>query len=272
MKTKFSSLIRILFVLFVSGLILYACGMGKSKDETSSETADKKEIELKEVTDYPIPTSVEVIEMLNRAGAPYIIGISNPVENADKYFTEKSKAINLGIYGADLSYASTYEMKQETMNYLMVCKKLIDDLNISSSFNLSFAQRVENNLENKDSLIAIVADSFYDTYVFLTQNQRDDLSLLVMAGSWIEGVFLTSQIAISAEKSEEFIKIVAEQKRPLSKMIELMEPFKDSEKMADLYKDFLELQSIYAEVDKEISSEKFEEISKKIESIRNRLV
>ena len=149
---------------------------------------------------------------------------------------------------------------------------MVDDLNISSSFNLSFAQRVESNLENKDSLIAIVADSFYDTYVFLTQNQRDDLSLLVMAGSWIEGVYLTSQIAVSAEESEEFIRIIAEQKKPLHKMIELMEPFKDSQKMADLYEDFLELQEIYAGVDKEIATEKFEEISKKIESIRNKLV
>jgi hypothetical protein len=271
MTTTKTNLIKSLSVFVVILFFLSSCGAGKNKEQKAIEASEKMGMELKEVSDYPIPTSVEVVEMLNRAGAPYIIGISNPVSNADKYFTEKSKALNLGVYGADLSYASTYEMKQETMNYLKVAKQLIDELNIASSFNLSFAQRVESNLENKDSLINIVADSFYDTYVFLTENKRDDLSLLVMAGSWIEGVYLTSQIAISASDNKEFLNIIAEQKKPLSKLLELIEPMKDEERISDLYKDLNDLKIIYENVDTLISPEKFEEISEKVEEIRTRI-
>jgi hypothetical protein len=75
--------------------------------------------------------------------------------------------LNLGVYGADLSYAGTYEMNQEIMKYLQVSKQLIEELNISTSFNRGFVERVERNLEDKDSLINIVSESFNDTYVFL---------------------------------------------------------------------------------------------------------
>jgi len=259
--------------IFVSIVfLLSSCGTGKDRAQKTAELADKKGIELKGVYEYPIPTSVEVVDMLNRAGAPYIIGISNPVSNVDRYFTEKSKALNLGIYGAGLSYASTYEMKQETMNYFKVAKQLVDELNIASSFNLSFAQRVEANLENKDSLINLVADSFYDTYVFLTENQRDDLSLLVMAGSWIEGVYLTTQIAITASDNKEFMKILAQQKNPLGRLTELFEPMKEDENLIELYNDLLALKAIYAEVEQIITMAQFDEISKKIEAIRTRIV
>ena len=271
MKTICS--IRYFSILAVVLFVVASCGTGKVKEDASEkDPSTRPDISMNEVYDYPIPTSVEVIDMLNRAGAPYIIGISNPADNVDKYFTEKSKALNLGVYGADLSYSSTYEMKQETMNYLKVSRQLIDDLNISSSFNLSFAQRIENNLDNKDSLINIVADSFNDTYVFLTQNQRDDLSVLVMAGSWIEGLYLTTQIVIGASDNQEFLIIIADQKKPLNKLIELIEPIKESDQVSDVYKELLELQIIYEDVETSISSDKFEEIMQKITEIRTKII
>lgn len=272
MRTFKTNLIKCLTIFASITLILSSCGTGKDRGQKSVDMSEKKGVELKGVYEYPIPTSVEVVEMLNRAGAPYIIGISNPVSNIDRYFTEKSKALNLGVYGAGLSYASTYEMKQETMNYLKVAKQLVDELNIASSFNLSFAQRVEANLENKDSLINLVADSFYDTYVFLTENQRDDLSLLVMAGSWVEGVYLTTQIAITASDNKEFLKILAQQKDPLNRLTDLFEPMKEDENLVSLYNDLIELKALYADVDQDISMTKFDEISKKIEAIRTRIV
>ena len=61
-------------------------------------------------------------------------------------------------------------MKQETMLYLDASKKLADEIEISSAFNQTYAERVERNLENGDSLISIISDSFIDTYNYLTKN------------------------------------------------------------------------------------------------------
>ena len=66
---------------------------------------------------YPLPTSAAVIKMLTDLEVGYIIGISNPVENTKKYFSSTTRAINIGVFGADLSYATLYNIQQEVINY-----------------------------------------------------------------------------------------------------------------------------------------------------------
>jgi len=264
---KFSFLlIAILAVMFV-----VSCVSKQAKQAEDSSMTTKEEA-FKSVTKYPIPTAFEVIKLLNKAGATYILSINNPVENVDKYIATKSKALNLGVYGADLSYASTYQMKQETMNYLKVSKKMIDDLQITSAFNVEFAQRVEKNIDNKDSLIQIISNSFYDTYEFLVNNGKDNTSLLVMTGSWIEGLYLTTQIAIVSKNSEDFLKIVANQKEPLNKLVELMKPYESDKDIAEMTQELKPLVDIYATVGADqITKEQFEQILKHITDVRTKV-
>lgn len=201
-------------------LLFAGCGAKKVKDAENIEVT--KEEAFQSVTSYPIPTSFELIQLISKAGASYIISICNPVENMNKYLTEKEKCINLGIYGADLAYATTYQMTQEIMSYLDVTKKLVENLNISIGFNKQLAERVEKNIGNKDSLIMIITNSYYDTYKYLVQNGKDNQSLIVIAGSWIEGLYITSQIAMTSRDNKDFVAIMADQKTALSTIMELL--------------------------------------------------
>lgn len=252
---------------------MVSCSGGAKQAEGDKSDVKTKDETFKSVTKYPIPTAFEVVKLLNKAGASYILSLNNPVENVDKYFTEKSKALNLGVYGADLSYASTYQMKQETMNYLNVSKKLIEELQITSAFNKDFAKRVEDNLDNKDELIQIITDSFYDTYEFLTHEGKDNLSLLVMAGSWIEGLYITTQITVVSKNNEDLMKIIANQKEPLMKLMELLEPAAADAAIADV-KGMLEpLKGLYDEItDEALTPVQFEKIEQEITKIRTSII
>ncbi len=266
--TKFSSLLLVV----VAFMFLISCGSKQAKEAEDSSSTSKEEV-FGSVTKYPIPTSFEVIKLINNAGATYILSISNPVENVDRYIPTKSKALNLGIYGADLSYASTYQMKQETMNYLKVSKKLIDELQITSAFNVEFAQRVEKNLDNKDSLINIISDSFYDTYTFLANNGKDNTSLLVMTGSWIEGLYITTQIALTSKNNEDMLKIIANQKEPLNKLMELMNPYADDKDLSEVMTSLKPLSDIFSTVGTDVLTiEQFESINKAISELRNSII
>lgn len=81
--------------------VLTSCGGGQQASTEAQDENLPKDSLVKEVTKYPLPTAFEVTNLLNKAGASYILSLSNSTSNVDKYFTEKSKAINLGIYGAD---------------------------------------------------------------------------------------------------------------------------------------------------------------------------
>jgi hypothetical protein len=274
MKTTKFDFAKFSFLLLAAVAVMFivSCGSRQAKEAENNSVASKEET-IKSVVKYPIPTSFEVIKLINNAGAPYILSISNPVENADKYIPAKSKALNLGVYGADLSYASTYQMKQETMNYLKVSKKLIDELQITSAFNVEFAQRVEKNIDNKDSLIRIISDSFYDTYEFLMNNGKDNSSLLVMTGSWVEGLYITTQIALVSKNSDDMLKIVANQKDPLSKLLDLMKPYANDKDVVEMTEMLKPLSDIFAKVGAEkLSKEQFDQISKAVVEVRTKII
>ncbi len=263
-------------ITFLLVIILFSCGTrqeGERRAITDNKERDEMPRQLTATLDeYPIPNAVEVIELLQRAHAPYILGISNSSENVDRYFTEHSKALNLGVYGADLSYAGTYEMNQDIRLYLQVCKQLIDELNISTSFNQDFVQRVENNLEDKDSLINIISESFFDTYVFLTENRRDDLSLLVMMGSWIEGMYLTSQIAIGARDNTEISDIILQQDEPLEILLDLLDDHKDDNFIGPFYQDLTEIYDFIENLQSPISNVELDAFTEKMNQIRTKAI
>jgi hypothetical protein len=180
--------------------------------------------------------------------------------------------LNLGVYAADLCYATTYMMKQATMNYLEASKILIDDLGISTTFNITYAERIEANIDDRDSLILVVTESFDDTWNYLVENQQDVLARLVVCGSWIEGIYITSNVASKAIDNTSFLEALARQKNSLNELVGLLEPVKDVEEVSDLYKGLFEIQEFYEGVGDIMTDEQLKIVSEKIDSLRASIV
>lgn len=229
----------------------------------------KKEVE--EIV-YPLPTSFEVTNMLNDIGIAYIIGITNPVENADRYFTEKSKALNLGVYAADLSYASTYQMKQDVMLFLEASKKLTDDLGISAIYNEELVKEVEENIDNKEEWVDIITNSFYEVYEYLQKNDRSNLSLMIVAGSWIEALYLTTHVSSSVYHNYNIVKIIHEQKSSLDKLINILQEYKDDKAISELLQNLGPIKKVYDSIDESLTQQQVEAIILAIESVRDKIV
>ncbi|MBL7111698.1 MAG: hypothetical protein ISS19_07130 [Bacteroidales bacterium] len=271
------------FLLITSSLLLvifFALSGCKNKKSQSSglendliidETGTQEQV-LREITDYPLPTAFEVTKLLIDAGAGYILDLCNRTENIDTYINLKSKALNLGVYGADLSYAATYNQTQETMQYLEATSRLINDLQISTGFNQSLVTRVEDNLDNVDSLILIITESFISTYEYLIENEQDNISVLVLAGSWIEALYITTQITIISINNEKIVDIISDQDKTLEKLIEIMEPLKDDPMIQDIHKSLKELKTHFDKEDKTFTKEQLDALIEKTESVRNKIV
>ncbi|MBA7558792.1 hypothetical protein ES708_00401 [subsurface metagenome] len=274
MKTPifYQSIVKVCLFLLIAVFTFVGCKTKQEKEPASAEEPVKKEAVIEEISGYPLPTSFEITKMLNEARAPYILSICNTNENVGNYFLQKEKALNLGVYGADLSYASTYNMKQETMLYLEASKRLTDEMEISTAFNLNYVERIENNLENGDSMISIISDSFYDTYNHLIINKKDKLAILVMTGSWIEGLYITTQIAITAGDNTKFLDIITNQESSLKKLLEIMEPLKEDEDVSEIHGGLMDLNKIYDTIEEELTEKQLEEISNSIETLRNKIV
>lgn len=261
-------------LLVALSLIFTYCGNKKGSEEKAAEKKQELEEFVETQFEYPIPTSFEVTKMLQQANASYEGGITNDPGNVDKYVPEWQKAMNLGVYGADLSYASTFDKKQESLEFLKASRKLINDLDISTAFNAGMADRVEANLENKDSLIIIITEGFYNTYNYLNQKGEEKTSLLVVAGSVVEGLYITSKLIQQSGHDPELMSVLAQQKDQVKELADMMEQHAEDPNVNRVLPFLRYVNLFYEQIgdDGNISKGQFEDVATSISEMRSEIV
>ena len=270
--------LKSIVILIVTIVLSFSvsCKQGKKSSNENgtlvSTGIDKTHIE-REVREfvYPLPTSFEITEMLQRINAAFILTITNPVSNFDRYLTDSKKAINLGIYGADLSYVATYNQKQEIVNYMNVCKNIIDAMNITGALSTDIIEKVEQNQDDKDFLVELITNTFFDTYEILNQGGRGYSSMLVIAGSWIEALYIATNITKSTFENKEMVQTIAAQKVSLEKLISLMETMTD-ESVVEVTKQLLPIRNIYNTIGENMTIEQLESLTKEISAVRAQMI
>jgi hypothetical protein len=234
-------------ILALSGMMVFsAC---KNKSEGEGEGLDAAALATKEKATkvfYAVPSPAELALMIKATGAKFDKGILNSVDNASKYATIKSKALNLGVYGADLSYVSTFDQTQESMVYMNTCKKLADGLGLTGAIDEEIIKRMEANLNKKDSLVKIISDTYMATDTYLKENERGSESALVVAGGWIEGMYISIQVANANKNNQDIMKRIAEQKDVLENLMGLLGNYAAVEPaVEEIVNELKPLQNIY---------------------------
>ncbi|WP_146161416.1 hypothetical protein [Mangrovibacterium marinum] len=239
---------KLLALALLAGILspaLQSCTGKSPKKETADVAENVIAKEIEEYT-YPLPSAFEVTNMLNSIEASYIIDISNDPTKAESYFEEKTRAVNLGIYTVDLAYATTYNQKAEIQSYFTACERLIRDLDFTSAFEENLPDQIEENLDNKDQLVDIVTNMFQNAYSYLNKQGRTELSYLVLTGSVVEGLYLTTHISENTFQNPEIIKAILFQKDAIAEMEKMMEPYKDSATVKEAYEAIKSINAIYA--------------------------
>ena len=228
---------------------LASCGGDGSEGGSSTnpqDSAAQSEMSKKaKKVFYAIPSPVEMANMIKQSGANYNKDLLNPKENVSKYTTNSSMALNLGIYGADLSYTSIFDQTQPSMQYMACSKKLADALGITGAFTPETVDRLEKNVNNKDSLLQIVSDAYLTTDAYLKENERASTSALIIAGGWIEGLYIATKIAGKDGKNSDIAKRIAEQKSVLENLISLIESYPNDPSLADVLNQLKSLSDVY---------------------------
>jgi hypothetical protein len=196
---------------------------------------------------YNIPSPMETAALLKKAGAQYNGKILNDVKNVDLYTSASKQALNLGIYGADLSYASVFNQTQESMFYSAASRKLADRLGVTTAFDDATLERMERNMNNRDSLLNIISETYWEMDAYLKENGRDNISALLIAGGWVEGLYIASQVALTSD-SPEMRQRIAEQKLSLQDLLSLLETYDQDDVLRPVHADLKALEQLFAPV------------------------
>lgn len=208
--------------------ICFALSCGQGNTDTSETTDDSAVIDLnKEVVSAEnvfiyIPSPIQTADLIKQAGARFDKALLNDPDNISLYTTTASMALNMGIYGSDLAFAGIFNQNAETIKYMDCTRKLADGLHVLAAFSDDRKTRLENNINNRDSVLGIITDSYWDCDAMLQENEQAHASALMIAGGWIEGLYLACRVAESTNSNDIRIRIV-EQRSSLDKLIVLLD-------------------------------------------------
>lgn len=292
---------RFFLLLGTCGVLLFpSCSDNNAEGEGQTDDTLQLKVNTNAVKAenvfYYIPSPIETANLLKKAGADYDKELLNPIENVAKYTSTSARALNLGVYGADLSFTGIFDQSTESMLYMKCANNLASELRIAGAFGQNMRDRLEANSTNRDSILNIITDAYWDCDAILKENGQENTSALMIAGGWVEGFYLAAVIADKTKNGDVRVR-VAEQKLSLETLVALLESKKDDKEVAAVLNDLRELKVLLDRLPKNttetvvkddekgksteigaapgtptISDEQFKEIVARITAIRTAIV
>ena len=245
LKNRWFHIITLLF-LFIG----ISCNNTPQEEDNKDPLAEQEQKNKQEQVFYTLTTPIELVALMNQMGLYYNESLLNPTDNVTKYTTANLQAINLGVYAADLTYSSLFNQFQSTLKDFEASKKLADGLGITDAYEAGELNRIQDNINQKDSLLKIMSECLSNTDAYLKDNYRVGISLLVLSGGWIEGLYIATQTYNAESTSPNFGSLIGEQKISLENILKLIEIYQDESgvDLTQIRKDMTELNKLYANV------------------------
>lgn len=212
----------------LTGAVCFAVSCGQNQTETTENTNDSSQIDLNndvvsaENVFMYIPSPIQTANLIRQAGAQYNAELLNDPLNAPRYSSTAALALNMGVYGSDLAFAGIFNQADGITKYMDCTRKMADGLHVMAAFSDDRKERLQNNINNRDSVLNIITDSYWDCDAMLQDNDEAHASALMIAGGWIEGLYLACRVAESTNSNDIRIRIV-EQRSSLDKLIILLD-------------------------------------------------
>ncbi len=258
MSTKFFPFLPVkIAAIFLVAILFSGCGSDKQKSRSGEITLDESELDkdlLEDISSakqifYSLPSPLETAMLIKSAGATYDEELLNPVENTSNYTTNRSMALNLGIYTTDLSFASLFDQTQTSIKYMNAAKEMADGLGILDAIDNNTIERLEENINNRDVIMDIISETFMSSSSFLTENERPALASIVLVGGWIEGLYIASDLVGDASiEGNKLVERIVDQKLSFDIVLKLLEDNKDNSDVAAIMEDINDLKTTFDKI------------------------
>ncbi len=290
-----------LYFLFSIPLLLYSGCRQEGKEQPEKENG----IDLEDFTEtsiadsrsisYEMTLPVEMAGLFDHVGASFYPEFLNPADEFGKYHKPVKIALNLGVYGVDLSYVKMFGQHPRSVAYLNAIHRLAGEMGIPREIYGDVLENMELFVTNKDSLSRVAMDLYKRTDDFLRRDGQEGAASLVAMGGWIESMYIATRIWEMDPGNLALQDKIAEQKYSLNSLIALMNNYHADLDLAEyllmlknLRRTYDKFQLYYKEGEVEVDTanktisaqgyyinitpRQMEEISRKIENLRTLII
>jgi hypothetical protein len=249
-------------IFFVIGmpLFLFACG-GDIDVDSEKPNPDELNVINDSIIDssenyttkiggkmFSIPSPIQMSLLLKEEVKTFNEELLANPKNVSNLSSTFKKAINMGVYGSDLGYATIFENNTKALTFLEAVESLSDELGIAGAFDEDLVNRFIENGNNQDSMLVIMSDGYREGDKFLKENEQHDIAILILTGGWIESIHLATQ-SYKQTKSQAIADRIGEQKSALSTIVELLEDYNNDKEYAELINDLKDLMADFKNIE-----------------------
>jgi len=261
--------------LLLSIFLIYAFSSCQNKGSSSSSGGFGEEIPEEVINDGILEISeddmqgfidnmsspVEMAALVKNINAKFSNKYLAPTDNIEDFTTNFQQAFNLGIFGADLGYLNMYNKTNTVLDYIGAIKTLADGINVGQFFDFTTLKRLAQNNQNLDSLMYISVHSFNQMDRYLRNNNRSNLSVLMITGVWIEGMYLVTQVYKDVP-GPELKERIGEQKIILDKLMIFLQNFKTDKQFQNMINELTILHQEFSDVKITVEKGELEAVEK----------
>jgi hypothetical protein len=247
-QTTMKSLLQITKTIMVLGIIsvIFACGGGSgTEDENLNDTILQNLEQVESQTYYLIPSPEELFRFIKDGNLKFSKEVLNPTNNIDNYIDTRSKELNFGIYSADLAYVASFNKYQESVDYLNTVRTLSDEIGISAVFDRNLIGRIDNIIDDQDSLLRVTSDSYMSIVRYLESSDRKKSLALIVTGGWVESIYVVVNLLDSYEKNQKEVSLLASQRIVVANLMSYLEQMKFDENIQRTINDLKPLKEFY---------------------------
>lgn len=272
-------------IISVSALLVFACGQSSKVKENKGTTSDGKEasvevevFDVMKIKDQIVeiinnsPKAPEIADFINKVGASYILDLTVPIDDVEKFMTRTQMGLGLGMYAFDLNYAKVFNRTDMVLKTSELENQLLEKLGLKNEFTSSnnYMRRLQDNAENQDSIDNLVNQMMNLAHQkFMTSDQPDTYALSFI-GANIEALYILTQLTMFAQDSAPMIDFIGEQGDRAKSVFSLLELMSADENVKPYY-DEMKAISAYFEEHPKFTEKELKEISVMIESFRNEI-
>lgn len=242
-------------ILFI--FLLSSCRSGSEKSQKKEPAVDLpkdntqvlKDVKQAEKIFEALPSPLESAVLIKSTGALFDRKFLNPVENVRLYTTNKSRALNLGVYTCDLSFASMYDQTQLIIDYMNAAKKMADGLGILDAIQQSTIDKLEENINNKDVIMETISETFLNSNSYLADNDQPAIASMVLLGGWIEGLYIATQLVdVKDFNGNKLVSTIIDQKLSIDILLNLLKGNKGNPAIDEMITQTSELKTVFDKI------------------------
>ncbi|TCO10951.1 hypothetical protein [Natronoflexus pectinivorans] len=194
-----------------------------------------------------ISSPVEMANLFKASGVEFTQRILNDPDNVSRYQTSFKRALNLGVFSADLGYINTFDKSNIVVSYLLAVNSLADGIRVGQFFDFNSLRRMASSSSNLDSLMEMSVSSFNRMDNYLREQNRSNVSTLIVTGAWIEGLWIATNVV--RQSGDKDLKIrIAEQKNVINILEIILSNYTSEPNFAELAKDIARLKEAYVPI------------------------